>query len=886
VAYSYVYYTGTGSATDFTVPFDYLDKADVKVVVNGNLITPTWLNDHSVTISPAPVQGSIIKIYRETKRDSRIVDFVDGSVLTESDLDKANQQSFYVAQEAFEIAGDAIKNIEDYTDQARQYADLAFKYERLSFDHRENARDAEDQSGVYKDLSGTYAEQAQLAAIDAEASKNASINFASSLSVGVTGAPQGSQPSVAYDPETIAMNFSIPPGPQGSKGDKGDTGNPGPAGAAATVTVGNVLTAAPNANAVVTNSGTTSAAVLNFSIPRGADGVAGPANTLSIGTVTGGTSAAATLSGSAPNQVLNLTLPKGDKGDAGDVGPAGPANTLSVGTVSSGTTASASITGTAPNQTLNLTLPKGDTGSAGPTGPAGPTGNGIASVVRTSGTGAAGTSDTYTITYTDSTTSTFTVWNGTNGTGAGTVTSVDLTAPTGFSVSGNPVTSSGSLALSFASGYSLPTNAKQTNWDTAYGWGNHASAGYLTSSAADAAYQPLDGDLTSIAGLSGTSGILKKTAANTWTLDTSSYLTSYTETDPVFNASAAKNITSTNITNWNTAYGWGNHASAGYLTSSAIGITVQGFSSNLAGWSGISTSTKQDTLVSGTNIKTVNGTSILGSGNISIASGSGDVVGPASSTDNALVRFDGTTGKLIQDSAVTVDDTNGSLTFGGTGTRFKADFSNASFVNRAMFQTTTANGATGVGAIPNGTNTTASFRAYGKADPDNSPYLTMSGNGTTYHTISSSKSGTATALGILFSVDGNTGTFIDTVGNVGVGTTSPTTGYKLDVVGNTKFQGSIAENVFAVSGTTPALSPTNGTIQTWTLSANSTPTVGTWNAGESITLMVLDGTAFTITWPTITWVGGSAPTLDTTKYTVIELWKVGTVIYGALVGAA
>jgi hypothetical protein len=35
---------------------------------------------------------------------------------------------------------------------------------------------------------------------------------------------------------------------------------------------------------------------------------------------------------------------------------------------------------------------------------------------------------------------------------------------------------------------------------------------------------------------------------------------------------------------------------------------------------------------------------------------SGDVVGPASSTDNAIVRFDGTTGKLVQDSAVTIAD--------------------------------------------------------------------------------------------------------------------------------------------------------------------------------------------------------------------------------------
>lgn len=66
--------------------------------------------------------------------------------------------------------------------------------------------------------------------------------------------------------------------------------------------------------------------------------------------------------------------------------------------------------------------------------------------------------------------------------GSGTVTSVDLSVPTGLAVSGNPITTSGTLAISYASGYSIPTTASQSNWDTAYGWGNHASAGYLTGS--------------------------------------------------------------------------------------------------------------------------------------------------------------------------------------------------------------------------------------------------------------------------------------------------------------------------------------------------------------------------------------------------------------------
>lgn len=62
--------------------------------------------------------------------------------------------------------------------------------------------------------------------------------------------------------------------------------------------------------------------------------------------------------------------------------------------------------------------------------------------------------------------------------GNGTVKSVSMTVPTGFSINGSPITTSGTLAVSFASGYSLPTTAKQANWDSAYSWGNHASAGY------------------------------------------------------------------------------------------------------------------------------------------------------------------------------------------------------------------------------------------------------------------------------------------------------------------------------------------------------------------------------------------------------------------------
>ena len=55
---------------------------------------------------------------------------------------------------------------------------------------------------------------------------------------------------------------------------------------------------------------------LSLGIPQGEQGNIGPANTLTIGTVTSGAEASATITGDAPNQVLNLVLQQGEQGDA------------------------------------------------------------------------------------------------------------------------------------------------------------------------------------------------------------------------------------------------------------------------------------------------------------------------------------------------------------------------------------------------------------------------------------------------------------------------------------------------------------------------------------------------------------------------------------------
>ena len=106
--YSYVQYTGNGSTTNYAFSFPYLDASHIKVRVNGNQTNFTFLNSSTVSITPAPAVGAIIDIRRETPKDSPPVDFTDGSVLLESDLDELARFSLYTAQESTDGVQDSM----------------------------------------------------------------------------------------------------------------------------------------------------------------------------------------------------------------------------------------------------------------------------------------------------------------------------------------------------------------------------------------------------------------------------------------------------------------------------------------------------------------------------------------------------------------------------------------------------------------------------------------------------------------------------------------------------------------------------------------------------------------------------------------------------------
>lgn len=106
MALSYSLQSGNGASQNFTVPFSYIDQSHVHVYVDDvETVAFTWVNSTTVQITPAPPSGTgNVELRRVTPRDAALVDFQNGSVLFDTDLDTAGLQSLFIAQEYFEQA--------------------------------------------------------------------------------------------------------------------------------------------------------------------------------------------------------------------------------------------------------------------------------------------------------------------------------------------------------------------------------------------------------------------------------------------------------------------------------------------------------------------------------------------------------------------------------------------------------------------------------------------------------------------------------------------------------------------------------------------------------------------------------------------------------------
>ena len=302
----------------------------------------------------------------------------------------------------------------------------------------------------------------------------------------------------------------------------------------AQVSVDSVTTSAPGSDASVENVGTPGNARLKFTIPRGDKGETGPVGPQ------GSTGPEGPSGPKGDTGNTGATGPKGDKGDTGDTGPAGP------------TGATGSI---GPKGDTGDTGPKGDTGATGPKGDKGDKGD--------TGASGSGTGDMLAATYdpngkaadafnqdnmVDGTTNkNYTATEKTKLAGVasgatantGTVTSVSASVPTGLSVSGGPITTSGTLAFTWSAGYQAYTSTEASKLA-----GIGAGANVVgPASATDSHVAQFDGTTGKI--LKG--GKAAPTGSFVGTTD-SQTLTNKTLTSPVINGatgSAASSFTAT-----------------------------------------------------------------------------------------------------------------------------------------------------------------------------------------------------------------------------------------------------------------------------------------------------------------------------------------------------
>lgn len=112
-------YTGDGTRTDFTIPFDYLKKSFVTVRL-GTVNTLTggdygdtgsdyyFLDKTTIRLKVAPASGESLTIRRHTSATERVVTFKDASILKATDLDTSQMQAFHIAEEGRDAINDAI----------------------------------------------------------------------------------------------------------------------------------------------------------------------------------------------------------------------------------------------------------------------------------------------------------------------------------------------------------------------------------------------------------------------------------------------------------------------------------------------------------------------------------------------------------------------------------------------------------------------------------------------------------------------------------------------------------------------------------------------------------------------------------------------------------
>ena len=211
-AASFTTHTGDGTESNFSISFNYLSTSEIDVFVGGvlkTLNTHYTVNGSTITFTSGniPANGTSIKFQRDTDISAKKVDFIDGSVLTEKDLDNNSDQILFGLQEFVDIVNNDL-----YKRDGTQTLTGSIVFEGSSDDANETTlsvtNPTADRTITFPDITGTVITSADTGTVnstmiangtivDADINASANINGSKLLndSVGLTKLGGGALPT-------------------------------------------------------------------------------------------------------------------------------------------------------------------------------------------------------------------------------------------------------------------------------------------------------------------------------------------------------------------------------------------------------------------------------------------------------------------------------------------------------------------------------------------------------------------------------------------------------------------------------------------------------------------------------------------------------------------
>lgn len=131
MATTYVDYTATAAQTDFAFTFPYLEDEHVVVEIDGSATTAFSIvttPSTKIVLDSGATAGQVVRVRRKSQPDTNLVDFENGSVLTESELDRAYQHNRFLNEEIAELNDASLQKKEgtnDFTAKNNKIVDVA-----------------------------------------------------------------------------------------------------------------------------------------------------------------------------------------------------------------------------------------------------------------------------------------------------------------------------------------------------------------------------------------------------------------------------------------------------------------------------------------------------------------------------------------------------------------------------------------------------------------------------------------------------------------------------------------------------------------------------------------------------------------------------------------